>query len=137
MLKVLVIDAQGGGIGRQIITEIRARGIEAEIIAVGANSTASAQMLKAGADHSATGENPVVVNCRTADVIMGPIGILMADAMYGEITEAMTAAIGRSRAVKLLIPMNSCGAYVAGVADKNVRAYIEDAIDRLMTLKEA
>jgi len=131
MKKILVIDAQGGGIGKQLITEIRKKELRAEVIAVGTNSTASSQMLKAGADHAATGENPVIVNCRTADVILGPIGIILADAMFGEITPAIAAAVGQSRAAKILIPMNSCGAYVVGVAERGVKAYIEEAVSQL------
>ncbi len=137
MKKILVIDAQGGGIGKQLITEIRKREITAEVIAVGTNSTASAQMLKAGADHAATGENPVIVNCRTADVILGPIGIILADAMFGEITPAIAAAVGQSSAAKILIPMNSCGAYVVGVAEKGVKAYIEEAVAQLAAVLNA
>ncbi len=134
MKRIVVIDAQGGGIGKQLIAEIRKRELEAEVIAVGTNSTASAQMLKAGADHAATGENPVVVNCRKADVILGPIGIVLADAMFGEITPQIAAAVGQSRAAKILIPMNSCGAYVAGVQEQGIRTYIEAAADRLSEL---
>jgi hypothetical protein len=137
MKKILVIDAQGGGIGKQLITEIRKRELQAELIAVGTNSTASAQMLKAGADHAATGENPVIVNCRTADVILGPIGIILADAMFGEITPAIAAAVGQSSAAKILIPMNSCGAYVVGVAEKGVKAYIEEAVSQLAAVLNA
>ncbi len=136
MKKILVIDAQGGGIGKQLITEIRKRELRAEVIAVGTNSTASAQMLKAGADHAATGENPVIVNCRTADVILGPIGIILADAMFGEITPAIAAAVGQSGAAKILIPMNSCGAYVVGVAERGVKAYIEEAVSQLTLVLE-
>lgn len=134
MKTILVIDAQGGGIGKQLISEIRKKELQAEIIAVGTNSTASAQMLKAGADHAATGENPVLVNCRKADVILGPIGIVLADAMFGEITPAIAAAVGQSRAAKILIPMNSCGAYVVGVADRGIKSYIEEAIEQLIAV---
>ncbi|MBQ8933513.1 MAG: DUF3842 family protein [Lachnospiraceae bacterium] len=134
MKTILVIDAQGGGIGKQLISEIRKKELQAEIIAVGTNSTASAQMLKAGADHAATGENPVLVNCRKADVILGPIGIVLADAMFGEITPAIAAAVGQSCAAKILIPMNSCGAYVVGVADRGIKSYIEEAIEQLITV---
>ena len=134
MKTILVIDAQGGGIGKQLISEIRKKELQAEIIAVGTNSTASAQMLKAGANHAATGENPVLVNCRKADVILGPIGIVLADAMFGEITPAIAAAVGQSRAAKILIPMNSCGAYVVGVADRGIKSYIEEAIEQLIAV---
>mgnify|MGYP000867655629 CR=1 FL=1 len=81
-MNILVIDAQGGGIGRQLVTAIREKMAEADITAVGTNTVATAAMLKAGADNAATGENAVVVNTRRADVIVGPIGIVIADAMF-------------------------------------------------------
>ena len=128
MKKILVIDAQGGGIGRQVVAELVKRNVPAEIIAVGTNSAATAQMMKAGAVHGATGENPVVVCSRTADLIIGPIGIVIADSMFGEITPKMAAAIGQSSAHKVLIPVTSCGNYVAGLRDAGMKAYIEDAV---------
>ena len=131
MTEVLIIDAQGGGIGRQLIAEIRKRSMELNIIAVGTNSVATSQMLKAGADHAVTGENPVIINCRRADFIMGPIGIALADSMFGEITPAMSVAVGQSRAEKILIPMNNCGAFVVGVAEQNIKSNIEAAVDQL------
>ena len=92
-MNILVIDAQGGGIGRQLVTAIREKMAEADITAVGTNTVATAAMLKAGADNAATGENAVVVNTRRADVIVGPIGIVIADAMFGEITPRMANAV--------------------------------------------
>lgn len=129
MKKILVIDAQGGGIGKQIISEIQKRDIECELVAVGTNSTATAQMIKAGAMHGATGENPVIVGCRNADYIVGPIGIVIADSMYGEITPGMSTAVGQSNATKVLIPVVNCGNHVVGISEKSMRAYIEEAID--------
>lgn len=131
MKTIVVIDAQGGGIGKQIITEICKRNLDVEIIAVGTNSAAATAMKKAGAHYAATGENPVVVNARRADYIMGPIGIAVADSMFGEITPAMAVAIGQSDAVKVLIPINSCGTFIAGVEEKGLKGYIDDAIDRI------
>ena len=96
-MKVLVIDAQGGGIGKQVVAAIKHKQPHIEITAVGTNSTATTAMLKAGADHAATGENAVVVGCRTADVIIGPIGIVIADAMFGEVTPTIAVAVGQSR----------------------------------------
>ncbi len=128
MKKILVIDAQGGGIGRQVVTELLKRNVPAEIIAVGTNTAATAAMVKAGASHAATGENPVVVCSRTADLIIGPIGIIIADSMYGEITPKMAAAVGQSSAHKILIPVTNCGNYVAGVRELSMKAYIEDAV---------
>ena len=90
-MRVLIIDAQGGGVGRYLVAMIKQRLPQIEITAVGTNSTATTAMLKAGADHAATGENAVVVCCRKADVIIGPVGIVIADSLYGEITPALPA----------------------------------------------
>ena len=128
MKKILVIDAQGGGIGKQIISELLKKNVKADLLAVGTNSSATAQMLKAGARHAATGENPVIVACRKADFIIGPIGIVIADAMFGEITPAMATAIGQSQARKILIPVTSCGNYVAGAGSANLKDHIQEAV---------
>ena len=97
-MKILVIDAQGGGIGKQVVAAVKKQLPELTITAVGTNSIATAAMLKAGADHAATGENAVVVGCKKANVIIGPIGIVIADAMFGEVTPAMATAVGQSSA---------------------------------------
>ena len=97
-MRILVIDGQGGRIGRALVEELRRRGFDGCITAVGTNSIATAAMLKAGADEGATGENPVIVQCRTAGVIAGPIGITLADAMLGEVSPRMAAAVGQSAA---------------------------------------
>lgn len=131
MKKILVIDAQGGGIGKQIISEMKKASLPVEIIAVGTNSLASNQMLKAGADHTATGENPVVVNCRKADIIIGPIGIVIADAMYGEITPKMASAIGQSNAMRILIPVNHCDNFIVGCGGINMKKMIEEVIEKV------
>lgn len=115
--KLLVIDGQGGRMGAALVSQCKAAGLGVQIIAVGANSAATAAMLKAGADAAATGENPVVVNARDADVICGPMGILTANALWGEITPAMAAAVSESRAQKVLIPVNRCSVTVVGVAE--------------------
>ena len=112
--KILIIDGQGGRIGAQLIEAVRERLPDAEITAVGTNSLATANMLKASPDLAATGENPVLVACRTADVIVGPIGILAADSLMGEITPAMAVAVGQSAARKLLLPVNQCSNIVVG-----------------------
>ena len=115
-MNILVIDAQGGGIGRQLVAELLRRMPSAEITAVGTNSLATSAMLKAGTVRAATGENAVVVNCRIADVIVGPIGIVMADALLGEITPAMAQAVAQSDARRILIPANRCDTLVVGVS---------------------
>ena len=106
MRKILIIDGQGGQIGSQLIKSIIE--YDVEIMAVGTNSTATNAMLKAGAKNGATGENPVIVGCKTADIIIGPIGIVIADSLYGEITPKMAIAVGQSNAKKILIPINKC-----------------------------
>lgn len=130
-MKILIIDAQGGGIGRQVVAAVKRELPQAEITAVGTNSTATTAMLKAGADHAATGENAVVVGCRRADVIVGPIGIVIADAMYGEITPAMALAVGQSNAKRLLIPVNHCDNRVVGIPDQSVGRLIEEVVNEL------
>lgn len=133
-MNILIIDAQGGGIGKQLVSEIKHTMPSAKIIAVGSNTMATSQMLKAGADIGATGENPVVVNCRTADVILGPVGIVIADAMYGEITPTMAAAVGQSAAEKILIPINHCSNYIVGVGNQSMKILIQEAVEKLKEL---
>ena len=130
-MKIVVIDGQGGNIGRRIVEEIKAKKIGCEILAIGTNSTATALMMKGGADVGATGENPVVLASRDADVIIGPIGIILADSMYGEITPSMAEAIGASRARKILIPINKC-VVVAGVDETmSISDYIKIAVGKI------
>lgn len=130
-MNVLVIDAQGGGIGKQLVSEIKKEIPEIFVTAVGTNSAATAGMLKAGADAAATGENAVIVGCRKANVIMGPIGIVIADSLYGEITPQMALVVGQSSAKRILIPINHCDNMVAGVEELNIRYLIKSAIDEL------
>lgn len=127
-MEILVIDGQGGGVGRSLVEELKKKCPGAKIIAVGTNSAATANMLKGGfADAAATGENAVVFNSSRADVIVGPSGIVMANAMYGEITPKMAEAISSSRAELVLIPMNHCRARIVGIAEKRVSEYIAEA----------
>ena len=133
-MNILVIDGQGGRLGAQLIKEIRTRLPQSRIMAVGTNSVATAAMLKAGAEESATGENPVVVACRKADVIVGPVGIVIADAMLGEITEKMACAVARADAKRILIPVNRCDHIIAGVGEQSLSALIADAVDKIAAL---
>ena len=135
--KVLVIDGQGGGLGRQLVSALAAACPEAELTAVGTNSLAANAMLKAGASRAATGENAVVVNCRRADVIVGPIGIVIADALLGEITPAMAAAVCRSGARRVLVPINHCENYVVGVPDQPVSQLVAAAAQKVRELCSA
>lgn len=133
---VLVIDGQGGGLGRQLVAAIAAACPEAELTAVGTNSLAANAMLKAGAARAATGENAVVVNCRRADVIVGPIGIVIADALLGEITPAMAAAVCQSGAKRVLVPINHCENYVVGVPEQPVSQLVSAAAQKVKALCE-
>ena len=128
-MQILVIDAQGGGIGRQLVSGLRQAVPDAEITAVGTNSAATAAMHRAGADHAATGENAVVVACRKADIIVGPIGIVIADSLFGEITPVMAAAVGQSSAKRVLIPFNHCDNILVGVPNTSVSALLQEAVD--------
>ncbi len=136
-MRILVIDAQGGGVGKQLITAIRQELPGAAITAVGTNSSAASAMLKAGADEAATGENAVVVCSKKADVIVGPVGIVIADALLGEITPKMALAVAQSNAVRVLIPFNHCDNLIAGVSDLNARALINDAVQKIKSLNNA
>ena len=130
-MKITVIDGQGGKMGRSLIENINAAYPLADVTAVGTNSMATAAMLKAAPTHAATGENAVIVACRSAEVIIGPIGIVIADALYGEITPAIALAIGQSTARKILIPISKCNNYVAGVENKSAAELIRAAVDAL------
>lgn len=133
-MNILVIDGQGGQLGGQIIKSLKSNFTEMDITAVGTNATATAAMLKAGASQAATGENPVVVACRKADIIIGPIGIVIADAMLGEITPKMAIAVGQAGAKRILLPVNKCDNLVAGVVDLSMSLLIEDVIVKVKTL---
>lgn len=130
-MNVLVIDGQGGQLGSQLIKEIRAAYPQLELTAVGTNSAATASMLKAGATHAATGENAVLVGCRKAEVIIGPVGMVIADSLYGEVTPKMAVAVGQADAVRILISLNQCENIVAGVPKLSMAKLISDAVDRL------
>ena len=128
-MKLVIIDGQGGKMGRTVIEQLKKNLPDIEIYAIGTNSIATSAMLKAGADYGATGENPVIVGARTADIIIGPIGIVIADALMGEITPAMSAAICQSSAYKILIPVNRCNHYIAGCGDHSLGEYIKQVCE--------
>lgn len=135
-MKTVVIDGQGGKLGRLIVEEIKKENIACEVYAVGTNSSATAAMLKAGADFGATGENPVIVACRDADVIIGPIGIIAADSLLGEITPPMALSVGQSRAVKLLLPVSHCNNRVVGVQKITMAEMVKDAVGQLKAITD-
>ncbi|MBQ6614082.1 MAG: DUF3842 family protein [Clostridia bacterium] len=130
-MTVLIIDGQGGSIGKQLVKAICERFPNLNLIAVGTNSIATANMLKGGNVNAATGENAVIVACRKADVIIGPVGIVIADALMGEVTPKMAKAVGQSDATRILIPMNKCDSLVAGLPNVSTAALLEDAMDKL------
>ena len=127
-MHILVIDGQGGRMGAALTEQIKNTLPQAEIIAVGTNSLATSAMLRAGAEAAATGENPVIVNSQWADVIVGPIGIITANALLGEITPKMAAAVSESRAKKILLPVSRCAVTVVGVQEKSLTEYVREAV---------
>lgn len=130
-MNILIIDAQGGGIGRQLVSAVKKAFPDESVTAVGTNSLAASAMLKAGADLAATGENAVVVNCRRADVIVAPIGVVIADAMQGEITPGMALAAGQSPARRILLPIGHCDNVVVGTKDLSMGQLVQEAVERL------
>ena len=133
MRKVVVIDGQGGKLGRIIIEQLKAA-TDIEIMAIGTNSIATATMLKAGANYGATGENPVLVNCRDADIVVGPIGIIATDALHGEVTAAMAMAVGASAAQKVLLPVSRCKISVMGIAPMSTAELVGLAVKHVLKL---
>ena len=130
-MKIVIIDGQGGSMGREIAQRLLEKTDKESVYCIGTNSAATQNMLKSGAVNCATGENPVRVACRDADYIIGPIGIVLVDAMLGEITPAIAAAVSNSHAHKILIPVNRC-VTVAGVEEKSMSTYIDMAIERII-----
>ena len=135
-MMILVVDGQGGGLGRLLVRELKGAFPQAEIAAVGTNSTAANAMMKAGVDFAATGENAVVVNCRHADIIVGAVGIVIADSMWGEITPRMAQAVGQSDARRVLIPINLCSNLVVGVSEMSMSKLVQAAVDTVRRLTE-
>lgn len=131
-MKIVVVDGQGGRLGKLLVEGVKARLPQAQVYGLGTNSIATATMLKAGADFGATGENPVIRGVADADAVLGPVGVVVAHAILGEVTPAMAEAVGGCRARKFLVPMNSCGVLVAGVREQSLPAYVNQAIDQMM-----
>lgn len=130
-MNIVIIDGQGGSLGLALVKEALRQFPGASITAVGTNSAASANMLKAGGGiKAAAGENAVIVACRKADIIFGPIGIIVADALVGEVSPTMASAVGASDAVKILIPMEKCATLVAGIEGQTLSALIADAMKK-------
>ena len=133
-MKITVIDGQGGKMGKTVIEQLKRRHPELELYAIGTNSIATSAMLKAGADYGATGENPAIVNAKDSDVIIGPIGIVFANSLLGEITPAIATAVGTSGAFKILIPVNKCNHFVVGCEDAGLSEYIRMVCDKVEEL---
>ena len=133
-MNILIIDGQGGQLGAQLLKSITSNFTDITITAVGTNATATAAMVKAGAKQAATGENPAIVACRKADIIIGPIGIVIADSLYGEITPEMAVAVGQADATRILIPMNKCENIVEGVPDLTLSSLIDGVVKRLQKM---
>lgn len=131
-MNILVIDGQGGQLGAALVKKLTERMPQARLTAVGTNALATAAMHKAGAPQCASGENPVLVACRDADVILGPIGIVIADALLGEVTPRMAQAVGSARATRILIPMNRCENLVAGIEKPTFSSLVDDAVQKTM-----
>ena len=130
-MKVLIIDSQGGGVGKSLIEGIRKNHPDLSVIAVGTNAAATSAMLKAGASGAATGENAVIVNARDADIIAGPLGIVIADSMLGEVSPAIANAVASSSAKKILIPFDHCGKQVVGLRNLKLSDLIELAVQEI------
>lgn len=131
MKKIVIIDGQGGRMGSLLTEKLKEQCADdpsVELCAVGTNGIATSAMMKAGADYGATGENPVLVNVKDADLIIGPIGILCADALFGEVTPRMAVAVGQSAAEKILLPVNKCRNHIVGVSDLSLSALVQDAV---------
>ena len=135
-MRILVIDGQGGGIGRSLVELLVKNFPDSEVGATGTNSIATETMLKGGPSFAATGENAILFNAAEADVIIGPAGIIMANALHGEISPAIAMAVSSSKAKVVLIPMNHCRDYIAGVEEKKVAEYLQDAMNIIRKIAE-
>lgn len=128
-MRIVIIDGQGGRVGRTIVEKLKARIPDQELIVIGTNSIATANMLKGGAEQGATGENPIVLAAETADLIIGVIGIAIPHSLLGEVTPRMAEAIGKSRAKKLLIPSTRCNNTVVGVTASGLSELTDLAVE--------
>ena len=130
-MKVVIIDGQGGRLGQLLAEAIVKEKLDCDLLAIGTNSIATSAMMRGGAKQGATGENPVIVACRDADVIIGPIGIISADSLLGEITPQIAIAIGQSRAIKLLLPVSHCNNQIIGIKQLTMNEMVKATVDRL------
>lgn len=133
-MKIVVVDGQGGKLGKLLVEQLKKRCPQVPVYAIGTNSIATATMLKAGADFGATGENPVIRAVMDADVVLGPMGIVVAHAILGEVTPGIAEAVGGCRACKVLIPMSGCGVRVTGVQEQPLAVYAAQAAEQACAL---
>ena len=127
---ITVIDGQGGGLGAALIARLKDKlGGEHQLIAVGCNALATSAMLKAGAQRGATGENAVCYNAARSDLILGPIGLLSANALMGEVSPAMANAVSAAPGRKILIPSSSCGILVVGATGLKLEDALQSAVE--------
>lgn len=133
-MKITIIDGQGGKLGKSIVEQLKKKHPHLELYAIGTNSLATAAMLKAGADYGATGENPCIVNAQNSDIIIGPVGIVIANALLGEITPAIAVAVGASKAYKILIPTNRCNHYIVGCSECGLSENIHMVCEKVDSL---
>lgn len=125
---ITVIDGQGGSLGRTIIKRIKKEFPNVPILAIGTNSLATSSMLMSSPDEIATGENPVIVASRKSRIIIGAMGIIIADSLHGEITPKMAAAVGSSLAHKILIPVSKCNISIAGTEKIGMENLLQDCM---------
>ena len=138
-MKIAVVDGQGGGIGKSIIERLRKelsseQAAKVTIIALGTNALATGAMLKAGADEGATGENAIVRTVEAVDIVLGPLGIVLANSILGELTPNMASAIASCKAHKLLIPMTRCGVEIVGAKIDPLPRQIDALAEKAMEL---
>ena len=136
-MKIVVIDGQGGRLGRLLLDKLVAAGLGESAVCVGANAMATMTMLKSGVRRGATGENAVAVQVRDADVVTGPVGIAVADSLMGEVTPRMAQAVAQCGAELLLIPTNRCRISVVGVKEMTMEQLAEEAVERIVALAHA
>ena len=133
-MKIVIVDGQGGRLGKLLVEGTKARLPQARVYALGTNSIATATMMKAGADFGATGENPVIRGVMDADAVLGPVGIVVAHAILGEVTPAMAVAVGQSQAIKLLFPVSHCNNVVVGTQSLSLSKLMDEGVELLRSL---